>query len=56
MIPKYLLLVRSDTNFEKITKLAFKGIDLKELDEEFKEWLRELELPDEEEGGARRGR
>ena len=56
VIPKYLLLVRSDTNFEKITKLAFKGIDLKELDEEFKQWLRELELPDEEEGGARRGR
>jgi len=47
IIPAYLFLVRSDTNMEAVTKKAFQGIDLDELEEEWKAWCLEQELPHE---------
>lgn len=39
VIPKYIRLVRDDTNTETVTKKAFKGIDLAALDKEFLAWI-----------------
>ena len=39
VIPKFIRLVRDDTNMEKITKIAFRGIDLEKLQAEWKDWV-----------------
>ena len=39
VIPNYIRLVKDDTNVETVTSKAFKGIDLKVLEAEFKAWV-----------------
>lgn len=39
VIPTYIRLVRDDTNTVAVTKKAFKGIDLAELEKEFRAWI-----------------
>ncbi len=46
IIPNFIRLVRDDTNMEVVTQKAFKGIDMAQLDKEFKEWLAAQKLPD----------
>ena len=39
VLPTLIGLVRDDTNIPKITKAAFRGIDLDELEKEWKQWV-----------------
>lgn len=49
VIPKFIKLVKNDTNMESVTEKAFKGIDLDKLNEEFLAYVATLKLPGEEE-------
>jgi hypothetical protein len=42
VIPNYIHLVKDDTNVETVTQKAFKGIDIKALETEFKAWVTAL--------------
>jgi len=47
LIPVYLRLVRNDTNIQTVTERSFQGLDLDELETEFKAWVLEQKLPHE---------
>lgn len=47
IIPKFIKLVRDDSNIKNVTKKAFRGIDLDELEEEWKAWILSTKLPSE---------
>jgi hypothetical protein len=41
VIPVFVRTVRDDTNMEEVTKKAFKGIDMAELEKDFLAWVKE---------------
>jgi hypothetical protein len=49
IIPAFIRLVKDDTNMDKVTEKAFKGIDLFQLDKEFRAWLQAQKSPAEDE-------
>ena len=49
IIPNFVKYVKNDSNYEDVRKRAFKGIDLKKLDSEFRAWIDKLSLPESEE-------
>ena len=51
LIPKFIKLVKDDTNMDKVTDKVFKGIDFDELDKEFLAWVDGLQVPGEDEDG-----
>ena len=40
IVPLYIKYIRDDSNWETVTKKAFRGIDVDKLEEEFVEWVR----------------
>lgn len=53
VIPNFVRLVKDDTNLDTVRERAFKGIELAELETEFKAWIDQQALPGAEpEGGA----
>ncbi len=49
IIPKYIRLVKDDSNMDTVTKKAFKGVDFDELEAEWKAWVLAQKLPGQEE-------
>ncbi len=47
VIPIFIRRVRDDTNMEKITKIAFRGIDFEELQQDWEEWVLQTAAPPE---------
>ena len=45
ILPNFIRMVRDDTNMSVVTEKAFKGIDMKQLDKEFEDWVRAQKLP-----------
>lgn len=45
VIPAFIRLVRDDTNMEQVTRKAFMGIDLQQLDQDFRTWLTAQKSP-----------
>lgn len=51
VIPNFVRFVKDDTNFDVVRDRAFKGIDLAELEQEFKAWIDQQQLPKSDEHG-----
>lgn len=49
VIPNFVRYVRNDSNYDDVRVRAFKGIDMEELEGEFKAWIDELPTPGAEE-------
>ncbi len=45
VIPRFIRLVKDDSNFQTVTARAFKGIDLDKLEQEWKAWVLQARLP-----------
>ena len=45
VIPTFVRLVKNDTNMKKVTERAFAGLDLDELEADWKVWVLEAKLP-----------
>lgn len=48
LIPKFIRLVKDDGNVEACTDKMFKGVDLDELEAEWREWMIQQRLPEDE--------
>jgi len=44
IIPRFVFLVKSDSNLKAVAKKAFKGIDLEQLDKEWREWVMNVRM------------
>ncbi|MFN3239973.1 MAG: DUF1570 domain-containing protein [Planctomycetota bacterium] len=51
IIPTFIKLVKDDSNIEDCTERAFKGIDIDEVEAEWKEWVLAQKLPEGFDGG-----
>jgi hypothetical protein len=48
VVQTFIRVVRDDTNMPHVTEKAFKGIDLEQLDKDFRAWIKGQPLPEEE--------
>ena len=48
VVQTFIRVVRDDTNMPHVTEKAFKGIDLEQLDKDWRAWLKAQPLPEEE--------